>query len=329
MEAKNKKRHHYVPKAYLKAFCDGEGKILVYRKDDPHKPLHLSLNNVALRNYYYSLPLPEGGRDNNTLEDAFSGLEGQWPPLVDRLRRRDDINDDDSLTTLFSFIALQRLRVPAIRDHLERMMAEAGKSVLRIANKRDDFEIAPDPCMSLLSLSETEGIIELISEEMGWCALHNKTDLPFLTSDNPVIWFDPSVPEDQMQPYAHWPGSPLTFIFPVSPDCAIHGHSNMRRQFASRGFTHRDLSDRKSVKTINRHICRFGYEMVLAQERGHEPVIAKYSDKSPVSQILRLPSADGDLISSPVFGPRKPKPKWSKTTSHAADVSPRPARRRA
>ncbi|MDA8030764.1 MAG: DUF4238 domain-containing protein [Alphaproteobacteria bacterium] len=321
MEAKSKKRHHYVPKAYLKAFCDREGKILVYRKDDPHKPLHLSLNNVALRNYYYSLPLPEGGHDNNILEDMFSELESQWPQLVDRLRQGDDINDSDSLSVLFSFIALQRLRVPAARDHAERIASEVIRSDLRgmkargeISCEPDDLEIAPHPAISLSSITSMESTIRTVFKEMGWGVLHNKTDLPFLTSDNPVIWFDPSVPEDKMRPYVWLPGRPLLSIFPVAPDCVIHGHSNMRRQFASRGFSHMDLSDRKSVKTINRHICRFGYEMVLAQERGHEPLIAKYADKSPVSQILHWRNAEGeDILHAFVFGPREPKPRWKKT----------------
>ena len=323
MEAKSKKRHHYVPKAYLKTFCDGEGKILVYRKDDPHKPLHLSLNNVALRNYYYSLPLPEGGHDNNILEDMFSELESQWPQLVDRLRQGDNINDSDSLTTLFNFVALQRLRVPASRDNLEKALSDLAKSNLRLmrANDKiscelDDLEVAVNPSISLLSISAMEKVIRTVFGRMGWCVLHNKTDLPLLTSDNPAIWFDPSVPEDKMRPYVWRPGRPLLLIFPVAPDCVIYGHSNMQGQFASHGFTHRDLPDRKAVKNINRQTCRFAYDMILAQKRGHEPLIAKHADKSPVMESVHLRDAEGEYIfHSLAFGPRKPKPKWQKADS--------------
>jgi hypothetical protein len=69
----DKKRHHYVPKAYLKSFCDDSGKLLVYRKDDPSKAIPLSPDNTAFHKYYYSQPLPDGGKDYNVLEDFFSG----------------------------------------------------------------------------------------------------------------------------------------------------------------------------------------------------------------------------------------------------------------
>ncbi len=38
----NKKRHHYIPKAYLKFFGDSLGKIHVYFKDEPGKLIHQS-----------------------------------------------------------------------------------------------------------------------------------------------------------------------------------------------------------------------------------------------------------------------------------------------
>jgi hypothetical protein len=34
---------------------------------------------------------------------------------------------------------------------------------------------------------------------MGFYPMHNKTDVPFITSDNPVIWFDPSVKDADLR----------------------------------------------------------------------------------------------------------------------------------
>jgi hypothetical protein len=107
----DKKRHHYVPKAYLRSFCDDSGRVLVYRKDDPSKAIPLSPDNTAFHKYYYSQPTPEGGIEHNALEDCFSKIEEKWPAIVDRLPRRQDVND--SLEDIFQFIALQRVRVPA------------------------------------------------------------------------------------------------------------------------------------------------------------------------------------------------------------------------
>ena len=110
----DKKRHHYVPKAYLKSFCDEQGQVYVYLKDNPDKVIHQSPDNTGFHKYYYSQPLPGGGRDTNTLENLFAELETKWPPLVERMIRRDNVNS--SLDDLFAFIGLQRARVPASRD---------------------------------------------------------------------------------------------------------------------------------------------------------------------------------------------------------------------
>ena len=117
----NKKKHHYVPVSYLKAFCGKDGELVVYRKDAPTEPFRSRPGEVAFHKYYYAQPLPDGGRDTNRLEDRFSALEGKWPPIVDALAARDMVND--RLGDIFTFVALQRARVPAARDAAEQMLA--------------------------------------------------------------------------------------------------------------------------------------------------------------------------------------------------------------
>ena len=125
----DKKRHHYVPKAYLKFFCDEGGKVRVYLKDNPDKVIHQAPKNTGFQRYYYSQPLPEGGKDHNAIEDILSEFEAKWPPIVERLLQRENVND--SLEDIFAFIALQRVRVPASRDATEKMLAEAVMSTTR------------------------------------------------------------------------------------------------------------------------------------------------------------------------------------------------------
>jgi hypothetical protein len=104
----DKKRHHYVPNAYLRAFCDDSGKVLVYRKDNPSKAIPSSPNNTAFHKYYYSQPSPDCGKDHNALEDCFSVVETNWPTIVERIHRWESVND--SLLEIFGFIAMQRAR---------------------------------------------------------------------------------------------------------------------------------------------------------------------------------------------------------------------------
>ena len=65
------------------------------------------------------------------LRTSFQSIEDKWPGIVDRIHRRENVND--SLEEIFQFMALQRARVPASRDATERIHAEdvmaAGSAV--------------------------------------------------------------------------------------------------------------------------------------------------------------------------------------------------------
>lgn len=318
-----KKRHHYIPKSYLKFFCDNSGQVLVYRKDDPCKAISLSPDNTGFHKYYYSQPRPDGGKDHNALEDCFPKVEDKWPGIVDRLHRRENVND--SLIDIFQFIALQRARVLASRDATERIEAErtlalarrldkAGKlppKPMGFKNLLDQVEVSIDPHQSIHAMMPMiEGSCQVF-DLIGFCALHNKTDVPFLTSDNPVIWFDPSVKDADLRPYVLRPNGPVFLLFPVSPSLIIYGDSSIRDEFVSEGVGIADISEVNFVEIFNRQICRFAYQAVFAQKAGQEQLIQENATLSPVIHFDRITKGKGEIVKfQMVFGKRERKPKW-------------------
>ena len=319
----DKKRHHYVPKAYLKFFCDDTGKVLVYRKGDPSKAIPSSPDNTAFHKYYYSQPTPEGGKDHNALEDCFSIIETNWPRIVDQLHRRENVND--SLVEIFGFMALQRVRVPASRDVSEMILAEVFKTRARTLDSEgklppkpagfedilDHVEVSIDPHQSIHAMITGIQGVGQVFDQIGFYAVHNKTDVPFLTSDNPIIWFDPSVQDSDLRPYVLQPDGPVVLLFPVSPSLVIYGDSTRKEQFASEGLGIADLSDIGLVETINRQVCRFGYQTIFAQKAGQERLIQEHAQLSPVAHFDRVVLGKGKGIAfQMVFGKRERKPKW-------------------
>ena len=319
----DKKRHHYVPKAYLRSFCDDTDKLLLYRKDEPFRAITLSVENAALQNYYYSQPTPEGGTDHNSLEDFFSKTEEKWPGIVDRLHRREDVND--SLEDIFQFIALQRVRVPACRDVVEKVEGERAKSIARrldvegkLPSKPKGFEDILDhveaPINPHLSIHAMPPLIEGIGQvfsRIGLGALHNKTTVQFLTSDNPVVWFDPSVLEADLKPYVLRPGGPLVLLFPVSPFLLLYGHTSILEQFVSSGLGHADLVEADFVEMINRQVCRFGYEAIFVRSAEQEQLIREQAAMSPTVCFERINTSKVEAaIFQMIFGKRERKPKW-------------------
>ena len=319
----NKKRHHYIPKSYLKFFCEDAGQVRVYRRDDPCKVIQLSPDNTGFHKYYYSQPRPDGGKDHNALEDCFSKIEDKWPGIVDQLHRRENVNN--SLVDIFQFMALQRARVPACRDAIEKIYAEgvmasarrldkAGKlppKPVGFENLLNHVEVSIDPHQSIHAMITVIQGFGQVFDRIGFCALHNKTEVPFLTSDNPVIWFDPSVKDTDLRPYVLQLDGPVVLLFPVSPSLIIYGDSLGRDQFVSEGLGIADLSDAGSVEMINRQVCRFGYQGIFAQEAGQERLIEVYAGLSPAIRLDRIGAGEGEtVLIEMVFGKRERKPKW-------------------
>ena len=325
----NTKRHHFVPIAYLKSFCDDEGKVFVYRKDDPKKRIHQKPDKTGFHKYYYSQPLPEGGMDHDTLENFFSQIETQWPSIVERLQQRENV-DDSMMGNLFDFMLLQFIRVPANRDLFENICAEGAKAIMwqldameklpappkGFENILDHYEVSIDPYRSILAMPGIVSAIEKnVLQKIGFGVIHNETDVPFLTSDNPVIWFDPSIPEEKMQPYSIRPGRPIKLLFPIAPNLMILGRSSLHEKFVRYGIGHAECRNRELVEKYNRYVCRFAYESVFTRDRGQGAMIEEHADLSPVLETVEILEENGRIIvHRPVFGKRKRKPAWKKET---------------
>jgi len=317
------KRHHYVPKAYLNSFCNQDGKLLIYRKDDSSGPLKLTPDNTQFRRYYYSQPTQDGGQDNNTLEGFFSTIESQWPDTMNILRQRG--NSNSKIENIYEFMSLQRARVPASRDMAETMEAQIVKDTLlrMVANGQlpppplgledlaNKVQITIDPHRSIHAMVAMVRSMDKLYERLGFTVLHNTTKREFLTSDNPVLWFDPSLPFLEQKPYTvHLPGQ-ILFFFPVSPRIGILGSNEYLERFRRLGFEHQDTSDEGLIEMLNAQVCRFAYEAVIATNVGQEDLIEEFKNVSPVLEVTSLNTKTGAVtIHQSIFGKRTSKPKW-------------------
>ena len=264
--------------------------------------------------------------EHDFLEDFFSKVEAKWPPIVERLKLGQNI-DSDLMDVIYQFICLQYARVPANRDVIEKLDAESVKMAARRLEaigelppppkgledicRADRLDVAIDPHRSILAMPQMISGVGKILDQIGLNIVYNTTDIPVLTSDNPVIWFDPSVPEEEMQPYNIQPGGPIILLFPVSPNLMILGASSWRDKFTRRGIEHLECGSRVFVNEWNRCICRFAYETVFAREMGQEAVIEEYADVSPVLKPTRIGPY---TVFQRVFGKRKRKPAWKRET---------------
>ena len=176
----------------------------------------------------------------------------------------------------------------------------------------DHVEVTIDPHQSIHAMAYMIKGIGKLLEQIGIDVLNNKTGIPFITNDNPVVWFDPSLSESEMRPYTVRPDGPIKLMFPVAPDLMIYGDSTMRSQFAGQGLRYSDLRDVEDINSMNRHICQFAYESVFANKPGFNELVKQYANVSPVIQAESILVSPGRylLSSEYVWGNRTRKPKW-------------------
>jgi len=318
-----KKRHHFVPITYLNGFTDARGRLQVYRCDQNGPPLALSPNNIAFQNYYYSQPEPDGGRDDHLIEDLFSAeVESHWPDA--REAARTDALTPISWSRLYLMLASLRARVPATREMVESSLAATVRETARrldregrlvpmpmgIEDAWSKIDVAIDPHQSLHAIPHILQSVNLIQEAVGFEVLHNRTGRPFITSDNPVAWFDPRVPEQRRQPY-RIDRSDLgaELIFPIDSWTLLRGTSALRRRYGDRP-TSRSVTDEGVVRRLNRVTAQYAYRLMFAQDRSSDRLAKLYAPTSPILRSERQPVA-GDLICMKlVFGSRPSLPKW-------------------
>ena len=158
-------------------------------------------------------------------------------------------------------------------------------------------------------MADALGTIGNFLAALSYDVLHNESGVPFLTSDNPVMYYDPSATERQMLPYmVHPPHGRVELLFPVTPQMVLRGRSRPNRT----DISHKRVGELRTVNRVNRLITRFAYRTVFANWAGSSQVIQENAAVSPMPRFDLVPAPGGGSYSSGrfLFGGRRNKPKW-------------------
>lgn len=293
-----RKRHHFVSVTYLNSWAGEPGKLHAYRSDNQADPLYIRPKEIGFENYYYSQVREDGSRDNDSFEDLFGTVETHWPRVLDSLNA--EKFDRDCLHYLYAMMTMMRTRVPAARDYQESLMAletrtsfkafaDMGKlpeKMKRYENELDTVEVTIDRQRTLGTMIEDMRRFGDMTRLLGFEILRDDTGTGFLTSDNPVLYFDPSDPGIR-HPYIE--NSRIELFFPLTPVHVLHGAT--RIQHLGQVPQVRGISDAKKIQKINRHTSRFAYRLAFARDRAHDQLVQRHAATSPVftARVVRTP----------------------------------------
>jgi len=219
-------KQHYIPKCYLKAWCDPatppeqDPYIWVFTKDGAQSR-RKSPDNVFHETDMYTIDSGDGAR-NLQLEHGLSQLEGEFTKLRrHKLDGRRSLDVDDHLY-LVAFAAAMYLRTPAQRDHQAAQwgavlqLADEMMAVAKAATPEErasfpaafppsdpkdripyeDVKAAAERPIQTLFPSQMRTLVPMLTE-LDYVILTASGEDRFITSDFPCVWFDS---EDHLRP---------------------------------------------------------------------------------------------------------------------------------
>lgn len=321
-----RKRHHYLSVTYMEGFTRSD-RLWVYRSDAPERPHRTRPTETGFENYYHSFVGEDGVRDDHQFEDLWGRVESVWP-ATRRALRAERVSPAVSFNTL-GLTMLQRVRVPAARDRralllgaklraevqvLERL-GRLPADLQRYAGQLDTVPVGINPDQTLSAIRDDMKEFGDLCFQLGFIVLHNKTDLPFITSDNPVCVFDPSLTLEERRPYQSEGATAL--MFPIDSHHLLYGHSGVRPPNQILG--HRQIHDQWQVEEVNRIIARFAYRFALAGDRTSDAAIAEQSHVSPTASYeVRTVGKNVEIEWENIFGPRPTLSPFINTPAKAA-----------
>lgn len=324
---RSNRKHHFVSVTYMDGFADERGRVLVYRGDDPDQPHPTQPSATGYERQYYSQPLPEGGHEHHRFEDLWSCIEAVWPQTVRALLDQ-RLSPAISINVL-GMVAIMRVRVPAARDRTAIMLEaklrtecqalEATEKLpaefVEYAGKLDTVPIGIPSYRTILAMNENLRGMGDLCFRLGFDVLHNRTEMPFLTSDNPVCYYNPRQTPSARRPYQD--DDEVELIFPISAKLMLRGSTKRRPvNIISR---HRTISDKHAVRRLNRTIARFAYRMSIAQDRSSDDLVRAHAALVPtVRTEIRRNGKNIEILVTNAFAPRPKLSEFIDTPEKAA-----------
>lgn len=212
---KNKK-HHYVPKFYLRLFSRDKKSICLYNLPKQLHVVNASLKNQCYQDYFY-------GKEKTT-ESALAGMEGEIARLYSLINNHNSLPPplSEHHVAMVMSVLIQYGRTKYQADALDEMhdkifkhtFKEKIESELEGVNLDDHIIGIKDVAQYSLGLMTQHYPLLL---DLGYKLLVNKTGVEFITSDNPVVMYNQLLSFRKMGGNTGLSCKGLLISFPVSP----------------------------------------------------------------------------------------------------------------
>jgi hypothetical protein len=219
MNVNPKRNHHILPRLYLKGFVEEDGKPFIWQfkrggpfnpgKHRLSNPRWMSIGSPAATPDYYAYPHASDKAAFEKIENLLMSFEQRSDLILAKIRSLQGITVDEKRVFAFYINQMNR-RVPNYRKAQERNLPkvraaledevrekfklpnseETTKLLERIMNKTESPDYIVKLHLDSIARTEDSKVAEAIAG-MKWRFIVTTPELGFITSDNPMFYFEP------------------------------------------------------------------------------------------------------------------------------------------
>ncbi|MBI1882844.1 MAG: DUF4238 domain-containing protein [Chlamydiae bacterium] len=302
-KSKPKKKHHYIPVAYLKRFVSPSECLWVYNKNNSEvfeeKP-----EAIAYENDYFTFINENGQKDSETLENLITDMENETLPVIKKILNKQSLTDSEMITFSF-FVALMQIRAPNFRDNVGEAFSGINKKILQMlaadekAFERSvkaieektgktigmpfeeyrktvlhfdkNFEMRMNPQVGITTSLSLLKKFARIFKQMHWGFFEASDENKFITGDNPFNYIDPSY--KRVSFYGYGLGNKnIEVTLPLSKDICAFGSWKLDASYYK--------ADNQLVKEFNRRTASASWRFIFSslKSEGLRSLATKYKD---------------------------------------------------
>jgi hypothetical protein len=246
------RRHHYIPRCYLKRFANSEGQLFVLDGSTKRK-FTTAIGNVAAEKDFLRLDVPGVAAD--ALENQMSKFEGEVENALARVTASRSFRNPEDRIAIFNLMSLMAVRNPTYREQFQRhnekkayaamekalatresweaivgSMKREGTIVdvsyedMKARFNKNDYAISVPTMMHIQNELSTHDKILPTFFERKWAVLRARSGAgTFITSDRPVCltWHDPA--KRAPNSFVRFEEKMTDLIFPLSSQIVLLG----------------------------------------------------------------------------------------------------------
>lgn len=248
------KNQHFVPRLLLKNFSEDEdGPVQIFDSERDILRPPTSIRRVLSQNNFYD--------DDNVIENFLAlNVEAPAAPLIQRIIASPAAIIPARCIDLLRFIAVQMNRTPQALDTSLEVIDKYSRTLFHRIGELNGFsadamagiKLKMTDERSLLGMQTLDGALNWpLLEDLSWHVLSNGTDLPFLISDHPVVYYNWYLRHSNDPSYTSLTKAGIQIFLPLSPSITLALVDGSTYKIGVKGANQTRLTNRADVELLN------------------------------------------------------------------------------